>query len=146
MPTFARLVAAVLLAALGWVVATLAKPYFDEGTPLGMIEIVSAGWGLVTGWVFTAPKLDRGIGSAFAIGLSSAIVQAVLAIFTFSIRQMVILSFKMRYDTPMDAVAGVFENALDYAMTVAKPDVIAVAAIGGIAIGFVTRFVARRFR
>ena len=133
MPTFARLVAAVLLAALGWVVATLAKPYFDEGTPLGMIEIVSAGWGLVTGWVFTAPKLDRGIGSAFAIGLSSAIVQAVLAIFTFSIRQMV-------------AVAGVFENALDYAMTVAKPDVIAVAAIGGIAIGFVTRFVARRFR
>ncbi|MBV7409677.1 TrgA family protein [Maritimibacter sp. DP1N21-5] len=146
MPTFARLVAAVLLAALGWVVATLAIPYFDEGTPLGMIQIVSAGWGLVTGWIFTAPKLARGIGSAFAIGLSSAVVQAFLTILSFSVRQMVDRAFRMSYGTVMDAVAGVFESGLDYAIIVGKPDVIAVAAIGGIVTGYVTRYVARHYR
>jgi hypothetical protein len=46
----------------------------------------------------------------------------------------------------MEAVAGVFEAMMDYGIRVAQPDVIVATLLGGVLVGFITNWVARRTR
>lgn len=146
LPTFAGLVAAILLAVLGVGVSELTRPYFDEGTPLTWLHPVAAAMGLVVGWFFTGPKLQKGKGNPVAIGLTSSIVQAFLTMFIFASDLMLTRALRNSYRTVMEAVAGVFEAMMDYGIRVAQPDVIVATLLGGVLVGFITNWVARRTR
>jgi hypothetical protein len=146
LPTFAGLVAAVLFAALGVGVSELTRPYFDEGYPLTWLHPVAAFMGLIVGWFFTGPKLQKNTGNPIAIGLTSAVVQALLTLFAFASELMLDRALRNSYATVMEAVAGVFEAMLDYGVKVAQPDVVVATLVGGVLIGSVTAWVARRTR
>ncbi|MEC7763793.1 MAG: TrgA family protein [Pseudomonadota bacterium] len=146
LPTFASLVAAILLAVLGVAVAEMTRPYFDEGTPLTWLHPVAAAMGVIVGWFFTGPKLQKGKGSPVAIGLTSAVVQALLTMFVFASDLMLTRALRNSYRTVMEAVAGVFEAMLDYGERVAQPDIVIALLVGGVIIAFITNWVARRTR
>lgn len=146
LPTFAGLVAAVLLAALGVGVSELTRPYFDEGMPLTWLHPVAALMGIIVGWFFTGPKLQKGTGSPVAIGLTSSVVQALLTMFVFASDLMLERAFRNSYRTVMEAVAGVFEGMMDYGEKVIQPDVVIAILLGGVVIGWITNWVARRSR
>ncbi|MAM62381.1 MAG: hypothetical protein CMH11_12900 [Maritimibacter sp.] len=146
MPTFAGLVAALLLAVLGVGVSELTRAYFDEGYPLTWLHPVAAFMGLIVGWFFTGPKLQKGTGSPIAIGLTSSVVQTLLTLFAFASELMLDRALRNSYATVMEAVAGVFEAMLDYGLKVAQPDVVVAILVGGVVVGSITAWVARRSR
>lgn len=146
MPTFSRLVAAVLFAVLGVGVSFLAMPYFEPVTRLDGLPLGAAAAGVIVGWYFTGPRFQRQTGDAIAIGMTSAVAQAVLTLFGFSAKLMVDRAFRSNYDTVMEAVVGVFDAALEYLVIVGQPDVVLAALIGGSVIGIITNWVSVRTR
>lgn len=146
MPTTARLVAALLLAALGWFTADLVKPYLPEAQPVGLFSPISALVGLGVGWIFTGKKLHGGEGSAVGIGLSSALLLVFWVAFIFSGYEMLQKALRKSYDGPTDAAVDTFAIILDQLKTAAQPDVIAAIVVGGVVAGALTRWTAARFR
>ena len=146
MPTFARLVGAILLAGLGVYVASLAKPYLPEGEPAEMLLPVTAVMGLLVGWLFTGKHLERGQGKGAAIGVSSALLLAVWVAFLFAVQEMVDRSMRGSYGgSPTHAVQDVFNILLDYT-AVLQLDVLAAMAVGGVIVGVITAFVGKHTR
>lgn len=146
MPTTARLVAALLLAALGWFTADLVKPYLPEAQPVGLFSPISALVGLGVGWIFTGKKLHGGEGSAVGIGLSSALLLVFWVAFIFSGYEMLQKALRKSYDGPTEAAVDTFAIILDQLKTAAQPDVIAAIVVGGVVAGALTRWTAARFR
>ena len=146
MPTTARLVGAVLLAALGALAAYLVKPYLPDGTPAVYLLPVSAGMGAILGWVFTGRHLDRGKGNGIAVGLGSAALLTFWVFLLFSGQEMIDRSMRLSYGGPTEALQDVFNIAIDFAKDVMKTDVVATLVIGGVIVGVVTGWVGRRFR
>lgn len=146
MPTFARLVGAILLAGLGVYVASLAKPYLPEGEPAEMLLPVTAVMGLLVGWLFTGKHLERGQGKGAAIGVSSALLLAVWVAFLFAVQEMVDRSMRGSYGgSPTHAVQDVFNILLDYT-AVLKIDVLAAMFFGGVIVGVITSLVGKYTR
>ena len=146
MPTAAKLVAALLLAALGWFAADLVKPYLVEGRPVGLFSPVAAGLGLAVGWAFTGRRLERRTGGAVGIGLASAALLVFWVTVAFSGYEMIMRSTQRRYHGPVDALQGMVELGLDDLRRAAQPDVIIALVVGGLVVGAVTHWVSRRFR
>lgn len=146
MPTTARLVAAVLLALLGYAVAELAKAYIKEEVPVGLFSPVSAGFGLLVGWSFTGRRLDAGTGKAVGIGLASAFLLVFWVSLAFSLYEMVRRSMRRAYDGPVEALQGMVEIAIENLKTVAQADVIVALVVGGLVAGAITEWAARRYR
>ena len=146
MPTFARLVGAVLLAALGVYVAMLAKPHLPDGEPAEMLIQVTAAMGAVVGWVFTGRQLERGQGQGAAIGFGSAVLLGFWVAVLFAVEEMVDRSMRNSYGgSPTHAVQDVFNILIDYT-EVLKLDVILAMSFGGVIVGMITGFVGRHFR
>ncbi|MFT4149660.1 MAG: TrgA family protein [Paracoccaceae bacterium] len=145
MPTAAKLVAAAVFAALSWVVAGLYIPGLPEGTLTGLLRPVAAGMGVIWGWRVAGRLAGRGYAEGAANGLRTAVTIAFWVLLVFSIHDMVLLSMKMRYHGPMDALLGVFAIMLDYARYLATVPVIAGGLIGGMIGGIITEWASRRW-
>jgi len=146
MPTTAKLVAALFLGALGWFLADLVKPYLPEGQAVGLFSPISAVVGLGVGWIFTGRKLHGGVGSALGIGLSSAALLAFWVAFIFAGYEMLQRALRKSYDGPTEAAVDVFAIIVDQATFALKPDVAGSLLVGGIVAGYLTKWVAARWR
>lgn len=146
MPTFARLVGALLLAGLGVYVASLAKPYLPDGEPAEMLLPGTAVMGLIVGWVFTGRHLERGQGKGAAIGIGSVLLLAFWVAFLFAVQEMVDRSMRGSYGgSPTHAVQDVFNILLDYT-AVLQLDVIVAMVVGGVIVGVITGLVGKYTR
>ncbi len=145
MPTAGRLVAAILLAALGWFTADLVKPYLPEGQPVGLFSPIAAAVGLGVGWLFTGKKLHGGEGSALGIGLSSAVLLAFWVAFIFSGYEMLRRALRKSYDGPTEAASDVFAILVEQGRIAAQVDVVGALVVGGLVVGAITRWVAARY-
>lgn len=146
MPTFARLVAALLLAGLGFGVAQLVPPYFPEGMALGMVAPVAAGAGLLVGWAFLGRRLGRHSGAAVSLGLTASISQTLLTLLVFAGDKVLERALRRTYENITDAVVGLFEAGVEYGEKLAQPDIIVAILLGGVIAGAITSWVARRTR
>lgn len=147
MPTMARLVAAILMAALGWGAAALAVRYAPDGVPTGLVAPVSALWGLVLGWVWTGGRLQAGAGKPLGYGFMGAVLLVFWVVLSFALVEMIQRALHIRYHgEPMAALEDMMAISIDYLRLVAHGDVLAVLALGGLAIGAITGWAARRFR
>ena len=146
MPTAAKLFAAIAFALVGWLAAEAYKPLMSEGTQFGFFSEICAAIGALCGWLILGPHTGKGYGSAAGIGVRVAVTLVFWALLGFAIQEMVLLSMKLRYDGPMEAVLAVFDIMLDRARLLADPRVLAVLFGGGILGGAVSEFAARRWR
>ena len=145
MPTAAKLVAAICLAALGWVVADLIKPMLPEGTQVGLFSPITAGWGLVVGWTFAGKRLGDGTGTPIGIGIAAVVSQVFWVVLSFAGYEMIRLSTRLRYDGPVEALQDMFQIGIEYLWLAATPQVIGTVLVGGVVAGVVTGFAARRW-
>jgi hypothetical protein len=146
MPTTARLVAGLLMAALAYFVAELIKPYMPPEQPVGLLSPVSAGFGFLIGWAYTGRHLQRGVGTPFGIGLAGVMLVVFWVVVVFSVQEMVQRSMRLFYHGPVEAMQGMIDIALGYLKTAAQIDVIIAAVIGGFVVGLITKGVAERYR
>jgi hypothetical protein len=146
MPTTTRLVAALLMAALGWVVSQLAIPYLPEGKAVGQFGPVSALIGLLVGWLWTGSKVEARTGRPMGLGFIGSVLLLFWVLFAFSGYEMLQRSTNLRYGGPVEAVQDMVAIAIAYLRDVGQIDVMGVLAAGGIVIGAISGWVARRYR
>ena len=144
MPTMARLVGAVLYAALAWYVSELIKPFFEEGFNPGWFSEVNAVVGLYAGWTIAGSRAGMGYVGAVSYGLTATIALTVLGLFVHSSFEMIQLSLRKQYEGPVEAVVNIAELGLGHAQTMAEPEVLIPLVLGGILAGLVVEFTGRR--
>ena len=150
MPSPARLVAALLMAVVGWMgaeaVVIFALP--DWVSP-GRLHWIAAGLGLIVGWrilgrVASGPigKGDRlmvgmtgGLGAVLVVVLGTIVVHAVLETYDDAVR--------LAFSGPGDALAGMAQVVVDDVVLLMEPRALAVilggGAIAGLAAGIAGR-------
>jgi len=145
MPTAAKLVAAILTAALGYGVATLIVEHLPEQDRLNWMRETSAILGVLVGWRFLGKRVGGGFHHALGMGLSTALVLFVSGMMTFAFYEMIIRSLRKSYHGPFEALQGMMAIAIENLEYVQFADVIAVLLVGGMLVGLICEFAARRW-
>lgn len=146
MPTAGRLIAAILLAGLGFYVSQLIKPLMPEGTQFGMFDFVNSGLGAIMGWKVTGGRLGYGIQTGIGAGLTGAAALVFWGLLLNSGAVMVEKSLDKAYDGPMEAVVDVFTLMIEHGQIMATFEIISTLVIGGVVIGVIAEMGARRWR
>jgi len=144
MPTMARLVGAILYAALAWYVSELIKPFFEDGFDPGYFSEVNAVVGLYIGWTIAGSRGGTGYMNAVSYGLTATVAMTLLGLFVHSSYDMIQRSLRKQYDGPVEAVVNIAELGLEHAKTMAQPEVLIPLVAGGVLAALVVEFTGRR--
>ncbi|WP_135503127.1 TrgA family protein [Roseovarius aestuariivivens] len=145
MPTTGKGVAALLMAVLAWYASEMFRPLMPEGTNFGWFNEVNVALGLLSGWIVIGSRLGRGLSDGISAGLTGVAAMVFWAVFLQSSNEMLRLALERRYDGPVEGLVAVFEIAFDFVMKMAHVPLIALLVGGGIVIGIISEFVARRW-
>lgn len=152
MLTAARLVAALLFAALSWFAATLVVdglrgdlfgesrlyPWF--GYTMGLI-------GLWQGWMVMGKLVGRGVRASMGNGLRTSVQIMIIGLGYFAIREMFVQAVNLRYTDFGVAVFEALELFIAYsADLVTVPVAIGVMVLGGVLSGILTEMASRLWR
>ncbi|MGC9419191.1 MAG: TrgA family protein [Rhodovulum sp.] len=147
MPTAAKLVAALLYAAVAWFASDAIVPLFPEGTDLGSFAMVNTVIGGLTGWLVMGGLAGEGYGLAVASGLRTTAVLVFYALLFHAVYEMLHRATRMRYDGVMEALTAVVELMGKYGlMVVTSPVVMGILIGGGVLAGLAVEWAARRWR
>ncbi|QFT92859.1 hypothetical protein FIU86_08380 [Roseovarius sp. THAF9] len=146
MPTTGRGVAAILMAILAWYASEMFRPLMPEGTGFGWFNEVNVALGLLMGWVVIGSRLNYGYSNAIGAGLTGVGAMVFWALFLQSFNEMLRLALENRYDGPVEGIIAIFELGIDYLFTMWHIPLIVLLVGGGIVIGLVSEWVARRWR
>jgi hypothetical protein len=146
MPTGAKLMAAACYAVVGFIMANYYAMNMPDASSAGPIREGAAAVGAVIGWWVMGPLAGKGYVEAAGAGVKTAVILAVAALFLLALREMLINSVKMRYDTALDAILDVFETMASRSMGLLSLGVFGTILLGGIVAGLLTENAARRWK
>lgn len=146
MPTAAKLVAALMFAAVGWAAAEAFMPLIPERTQWGAFQPICAALGLLCGWRVMGPRAGRGWSTAIGVGLSTAAVLLGVALLLFSGREMILRSLDRRYGDALEATVGTFGIMLENAALMADVRFLGTLLLGGIVSGLASEAAGRIWR
>jgi len=146
MPTAAKLIAAVAFAALGFLAAEVYKTTLPTRTVWGAFTPISAAMGLLCGWFVMGSLVGRGYYSAMGLGVRTAVTMVFWLLVGFSIQEMIVLSTRLRYDGPMEAILGAFALMLQHGQSLLTVPLLATVFAGGLIGGALSEFAGRRWR
>lgn len=146
MPNAAKLVAAVGMAILAFIVTGMVKGLFDEVTNFGWFTQVNMVLGCLVGWKFLGSRSGRGMVSAINMGLTAPIVLVFWAIFVQSCNEMVRLAMKNRFDGPFEALVAIFEIGSEWALMIVNVPIWATLFVGGVMTGIAAEHASRNWR
>lgn len=146
MPDAARLVAALSLAIIAFIVSGQIIPLMPEGLDFGWFTYVNIGIGLICGWIIMGKRAGRGITAGLNNGLTGVVAMVFWGLFVQGTYEMVELSLRNRYRGPFDAIMAIFEIALEYAQIMFVPNIIITLLIGAVLAGLATEYAWRTWR
>ncbi|HKK98107.1 MAG TPA: TrgA family protein [Marivita sp.] len=146
MPTAAKAIAALCLAALGYLSSELVKTLLPDIQNFGRFSEFNAGLGLLVGWVIVGRRAGRGTKDAIANGLTGVAALIFWALFFHASYEMFDLSLKRRFDGPVEAFAAIFEIGIEYGTILVNPMMIATFLIGALLTGYLSEYAAKRRR
>jgi len=149
MPTAARLVSAILLAALAYLVTTMymnALLAEDPDENFGRLLEVNVAISALVGWTLLGGRVGNQYSVAIGLGLTSVAAALFWCLFAHSVWEMLEMSLDRRFDGPMEALVGAVELGLEFAAELLRPNIILTLVIGGIVLGPAAEFASRRWR
>ncbi|KFI28249.1 TrgA family protein [Paenirhodobacter enshiensis] len=146
MPTAARGLGAVGMAATAAVAASVATGHLDAGTDHPGFVWVCAAMGLALGWRSIGSAAGKGWGSAVRAGLRAAMYLAVLAIAYLGGVAMLMRAVRLRYHGPFEALTDVFGQCFDIGRQLYQLDLIGVLFLGGALSAIVAEWASRHWR
>lgn len=145
MPTAAKAIAALCLAALGYVASELVKTLLPEIQNFGIFSEFNAALGLLVGWIVVGRRAGRGTKDAIANGLTGVAALIFWSLFINASNEMFQLSLKRRFSGPVEAFAAIFEIGIEYGQILINPLMIVTFLIGALITGYLSEFAARRW-
>jgi hypothetical protein len=148
MPTAAKAVAALAFALVAYFAAQGVKApgVMPEGTQFGWFSEITAGIGFLCGWIVMGGLVGRGYGEAAASGLRVSVTILFWALLGFAIYDMVLLSTKLRYDGPMEAVLDVFNIMMVNGRRILTVEILGILAVGGVLAGCAAEWAGKRWK
>lgn len=146
MPDAARLVAALCLALIAFLVSGQVKPLMPEGTDFGYFTYINIGLGVLCGWIVMGKRAGRGIVPAINNGLTGVAALLFWGLFVQGTYEMVDLAMRNRYGGPFEALTAIFEIGAEYGWMIMVPNIIATVLVGGVLSGLATESAWRRWK
>ena len=146
MPTASRLFAAIGYAIVAFFAAEAYKMTMPEGADPGSFVAICVIIGATSGWMVMGRLAGRGYRGAIAQGLRTTAVMLFYAFVAFSVYEMLRQSLRMRFGSPTEAVAGIFDQAARYGSTLlSSVDVIVILLVGGVLAAWLSEWAAKRW-
>ena len=117
-----------------------------EGSQIGLLREIVAAIGFLSGWRVIGPAAGRGYYAALGGGVKTGIVMVFFSLLGFSIYEMVLLSMKMRYDGPVEAVLGIFDLMIEYGQLMLRTDLLVTLFAGSALGGWIAEFAGKHWR
>lgn len=146
MPTAARLVAALLVAALAFATSEAIKPLMPEGTAFGYFSVANALIGLICGWVVVGKRAGRGWSAAVGNGVTGVVTLVAWALFLHGLYHMWQESLRRRYSDVMEAIEGIIDFIVDNAVVLSDLSILTLLGAGALIVGILTEIAARNWR
>ncbi|MEL6449922.1 MAG: TrgA family protein [Pseudomonadota bacterium] len=146
MPDAAKLVAALGLAVLAFVVSGMIMPLFEEDTNFGWFVYINVAVGFFVGWLVIGVRAGRGLISAVNVGLTGPVVMVFWGLFIQACNEMTRIAMKNRYDGPFEALIAVFEIGAEWALLMSTIPIWATLLVGGVITGLATEYAWRTWR
>lgn len=140
MPTAARIIAAVMFALIGYLVAGTVRPQLPEGMPTNYLIPVSTIVPAICAWRVIGRLIGRGSVNAINTGVYGIVCAIFFCLLAFAIGEMLKLSMRLQYDGPMEAITGMFQIFLEYGQLLLTPQGLGTLLIGGAVTGLVAEW------
>ncbi|WP_420863468.1 TrgA family protein [Algirhabdus cladophorae] len=145
MPTAARLVAALLFAALGWYVSEMVKALLPPEENVGWFSEANTIISFFIGWVFVGKRAGDTYAGALGYGITAALLMVLWCAFLQAFYEMIEKSLRKQYDDPVEAVVAIFEIMIERGPVLINPFVVGTLLFGAMIIGLIVEWVGRRF-
>ncbi|MEM6896424.1 MAG: TrgA family protein [Pseudomonadota bacterium] len=145
MPTLAKVIAALLFAALAFYVSTIIQGMFVEERPLPALPYWNAFFGVICGWRIAGSRAGQGYHGAVGYGLTTTSALILMCLFFNCFAEMIRRSMRMQYDGPAEAVVAVMDLMVEFGQRVATQEVLITSFAGGLAAAFVVEAFGRRY-
>ena len=146
MPTAARLVAAICLAIVAFIVSGMVMPLMPESTDFGYFVPLNIIIGLLAGWIVMGRRVGRGTTAAINNGLTGVFVMMLWGIGVQACNEMVRLAMKNRYDNAMEAIVAIFQIGAEFGLMIATVPIGLLLLVGAVVSGLVTEYAGNRWR
>jgi len=146
MPDAAKLVAALSLALVAFIVSGLIMPLMPEGLDFGYFIYVNMGLGVLCGWIVMGKRAGKGITPAINNGITGVVALLFWGLFVQGVNDMVRQAMRNHYRGPVEALADIFKIGLDYGTTIFVPQVMITLLVGGILAGLATEYAWRTWK
>lgn len=136
MPTAAKLVGCILFALIGAAVALRLPHYLPQGMKTGLLLPITVLVAGLLGWRLAGTRSgDQRYTEAAGTGLMTVTATVLTLLFVFGLIEMLRLTQRMAYKGPMEAIIGIFEQALKFAPLLWQNDLLMVMGVGGVLAG-----------
>ncbi len=146
MPTAAKMVAALCLAALGYAASEMIKTLLPASTDFGIFSLVNAVLGFLCGWIIVGTRAGRGFSAAISNGFTGMVALVFWGLFIQAANEMTRLAMRHRYDGPVEALAAVFEIMVDYGKDMLNPGLLLLLLVGSIVVGLISELAGKHWR
>ncbi|WP_299078662.1 TrgA family protein [uncultured Ruegeria sp.] len=146
MPSASRLVAAICLVVIAFLVSSMIIENGEEGKDYGYFTIVNIALGWICGWKVMGKRAGRGWTAGVNNGLTGVASLVFWALFVQGCYEMFRLAMRHRYDGPFEALLAIFKIGLDYGQLLLVPEILVTLGVGAVVAGLATEEASRRWR
>ncbi|WP_438991285.1 TrgA family protein [Lentibacter sp.] len=149
MPTAAKLLSAVCLAVVAYLVSDMVKAAMlseDPDLQLGRLMEINVVISAAVGWWILGARVGNAYSVSLGLGLTAVASAVFYCVFTHAFWEMLQLSLDRKFDGPMEALIGAVQLAIDYSAELLRVTIIGTLVAGGLICGVFAEFANRRWR
>ena len=146
MPTATRLVAAVCLLVVGFIVSGMVIENGEPEKNYGYFTLVNMFLGAACGWVIMGTRAGRGWMAAINNGLTGIVALVFWGLFVQGTYEMFRQAMRHRFDGPFEALIAIFKLGVEFSYQLLVPEILWTLAIGALVAGLLTEEASRRWR
>ncbi len=145
MPSAAKLVAAIGLAILAFIVSGMIIPLLPENTDVGYFPFINIILGVLCGWFVMGKRAGRGVTAAINNGFTGMVSLVFWALFVQGCYEMIRLAMRNRYSDAFESIIAIFKIMIEHGMILMDVWIIVTLIVGGVITGLLTENAWRRW-
>lgn len=151
MLTMPKLIAAVIVALIAWIVTGQVKVEMLEvhgSYNFGWFVPLAVLMGFLSGWVVLGSRANGrlGFGIATSVGITAVAVAVFWVVLLVTGNEMLRLAVARRYGGPVEALQAMVPIGADYGQYLLRAHIIVTLLVGGMAAGLIADWSARRWK
>ncbi len=145
MPTAAKLMSAIAMAFLAFIVSEQVKPLLPEDTQFGYFSFANAAFATLFGWKIVGRNVGKGTISSVNNAISGVLAMVIFLLFAHAARIMYYNAIDLRYKSTADALQSVFDMMFEHGWLMMTPTILLTLLGGALFIGLLAEATSRRW-